>query len=328
MSANVIKLSLIGAVWFSVSQNLAIRWLNIQGYKLDANFMALATEICKIVIVCILCYGCLRKTPFPGPIRWGFMMNAILYVLVNVLTYVILESIDAGLYMVLVQHKVLLVVFLSTIVFKRSYSRMQWVACVLLMLGIMLAEYKKISTDSVESANIFAVLLIFVQGLCSSFSGVWIEKMMKRQSVPEKPKPQKPDPQEDEECVPFVETAKDEGIMAKMRADDKFYDFLTDSCQMYIMGLPFLLMLAITSSGTHTLTAGYSLGLMVNGACTGLFVGSIFKYCSATVRSLVQGATVIVAVWLSAAFLNETLTMELALGTVCVVGGILLFNRG
>jgi len=326
MSANMKKLSLIGTVWFHVSQNLAIRWFNIEGHRLDANFMALATEICKVFIVCILCRGWLHKTPFPGPIRWGFMVNALLYIGTNILTYVILESIDAGLYMVLIQHRILLVVFLSTVVFKRSYSRIQWFACLLLMFGIMLAEYKKTFTDSEHDTKFSAVLLILAQGLCSSFSGVWIEKMMKRQSIQSGKKA--PEPQKEEEQLSFIEKEKHGGILAEIMADNTFYDFLTDSCQMYLMSVPFYGLLTLTSTGTHTLPVVPSLALVVNGACVGLFIGSIFKYSSATVRSFVQGAVVIVAVWLSAAFLHETLTMELALGTVCVVGGILLFNRG
>ena len=51
----------------------------------------------------------------------------------NLLTFAILERMHVGLYLVLIQHKVLLVVGLSVIVLRRAYSARQWAACLLLM---------------------------------------------------------------------------------------------------------------------------------------------------------------------------------------------------
>ena len=107
MNANIKSLSLIGTVWFSVSQSLAIRWINTVGYNLDANVMVLSTEVTKILLVCSLCMVWFRKTPFPGPVRWGFAVNALLYAVTNTLTYLILERADLTTYLVLSQQKFL-----------------------------------------------------------------------------------------------------------------------------------------------------------------------------------------------------------------------------
>ena len=299
MNANIKSLSLIGTVWFSVSQSLVIRWFNTLGHNIDANTMVLMTELCKIAIVSTLCRGWLHKSPFPGPVQWGFAVNALLYIGTNLLSYVILESIDVGLYMILIQHKVLLVVGLSSIVLKRSYTRMQWFACVLLMLGIVLAQYRLNGAKQSEHPIRTSILvLVVVQGLCSSFSGVWMEKMMKR----------------------------DDDLDTEPR--DPLYDILTDSLQMYGFSLPFYVALASNSFGTHTLPILPSIFLVINGACCGLCIGSIFKYYSAAVRTFVQGATVILSVWISVVLLNEHLSWGLGFGTVCVVGGIVVFQRG
>ena len=286
------QLSLIGTVWFSVSQNIAIRWFNTVGYKIDANAIVLMTELCKICMVCTLCRVWLHKSPTPGPVRWGFAVNALLYIGTNLLSYILLESIDVGLYTILLQHKVLLVVGLSSLVLKRSYSWMQWFACVLLMFGIVLSRGGgDVSNERLIPGSI--LVLVVVQGLCSSFSAVWMEKMMKREDAMDR---------------------------------DPIYDFLTDSLQMYVFSFPCYVALASTSFGSHTLPINPSMLLVLNGACCGLFIGSIFKYYSATVRTFVQGTTVIISVWVSFVLLNERMSWGLVIGTVCVVGGGVTFQ--
>ena len=91
--------------------------------------------------------------------------------------------------------------------------------------------------------------------------------------------------------------------------------------------LPFYIALAATSFGSHTLRILPNVALVINGACCEMFIGSVFKYYSATVRTFVQGATVILSVWISVALLKERMTWGLGFGTVCV-GGIMAFQRG
>ena len=260
------------------------------GYKIDGNATVLMSELLKMCMIVSLCHLWLKKTPFPGPTRWGFSVNALLYIGTNILSYIILESVDAGMYMILLQHKVLLVVALSSVAFQRSYTWTQWLGCLMLMAGIALVLLKP---DGSRTVRPRVLVLVLVQGLCSSFSGVWMEKMMKRS--------------EDAEA-------------------DAFYDFLTDSLQMYAFSLPCYAALATTSVGTHTLPMLPSAALVVNGACCGLFIGSVFKYYSAAVRTFVQGAAVVLSVWMSVVLAWQVATWRLAAGTLLVVGGIGAFS--
>ena len=286
-------LSESGTVFFSVTYIFAIKWSNNVGYKIDGNAVVLATEFTKICASVALCHTYVHKTPFPGPVRWGFAVNALLYMGTNLLTFYILESIDAGLNIVLGQHKILLIVGLSTVVFQRSYTKTQWTGCVMLMVGVAVTLMQKSGSYTAPPATLAMVL---AQGLCSSFSGVWMEKMMKR-------------------------TTPSAGATA-------FYDFLTDSLQMYAFSLPCYAALATTSISTHTLPALPTTLLVLNGACNGLFIGSVFKYFSAATRAFVQGATVLLVVWISVFFSGEAATVRLAAGTVLVVAGVSAFSLG
>lgn len=276
---------------FSASQNAAIRWCSLAGYTFNAPIVILTSEIFKIVFASAICIAALNKTPFPGPIRWGFSVNAGLYVVTNTLTFFILRNLDVSLYTVLSQHKMLFVLFLSTILLKKTYTVLQWAACMLVAIGIMAAQYSRVQDDHKQVNGTIAGLII-TQGLCSAFSSIWIEKMMKQ-----------------DKCDTSV-----------------FYTFLTDSLQMYIFSLPIYVIMAYLDLSTHTLPGTLTLALAINGACSGLFVGSILKYFSATVRALVHGGTVVISLILGHVLFYEHIGLTEACGAICVIGGIVMFS--
>jgi drug/metabolite transporter (DMT)-like permease len=284
-------LSLVGTIWLSTSQSVAIRVFNTQGFRLNSTYQVLLTELTKIVLVCLTCWTWLRKTPFPGPIRWGYLVPVFLYTGTNLLTYRILERVDVGIYTVLAQHKILLVACLSSLVLKRKYTRRQWASCLVMMFGIAYTQ-----AEQLESTPTLVIgSLIVAQGVCSSLAGIWMEKMMKKQS------------------------------------SDPFYFFLTDSLQMYLMSLPWYLCLWWTMPNqAHTLTPSRTFALAVNGACGGLFIGSIFKFYSSLVRSYVQCISVIIVMWVSVSYLGESFTWEKCVGTMMVISSVLMYtlNKG
>jgi drug/metabolite transporter (DMT)-like permease len=303
MVVTLLQASMVGTLWFSVSQSVAVRWCNATGRALDANWMVLATELCKIAISCLICWGWLRKPPFLGPVRWGFVVSAMLYAVTNTLTYVILESTDLGVFLVLSQQKILWTVALSKAVLGKAYTARQWWACLLLMLGMAAANRGKVGGgrgdggDDAAAVSGFALALIAVQAACSALASVWIEKMMKR------------------------DAGHDE---------DPLHTFFTDSVQMYVMGIPFYVAgYALAASkppgalppGTLMLGA-----LVLNAACTGLFVGSVFKFYSSVVRCFLQGVSMVLSVLLAWFVLSEPLSPGFVLGATMVVVSVLLFN--
>jgi drug/metabolite transporter (DMT)-like permease len=124
--------------------------------------------------------------------------------------------IEPSIYSVLIQHKLIWVVVFSLILLKKSFGVQQYVSLIVVCYGCMLVKMSNIDGD-ISAA---AVVLIIVQGICSSLPSVWIEKMMK---VEDRPK-----------------VSEDE-------SKQKLYWFLSDSFQMYMFGIPIFLVHFLTA---------------------------------------------------------------------------------
>lgn len=97
-------------------------------YTYNVAFILLMIECVKLLIcACVTRY--IRRQPFQ--VRWGFVVNAVLYSVVNFLTYQITSMIEPSIYSVLIQHKLIWVVVFSLILLKKSFSIQQYIiACV------------------------------------------------------------------------------------------------------------------------------------------------------------------------------------------------------
>lgn len=282
-------LSLIGAIWFSVSQAVAIRWFNKHGYNLNTASLVLGSELCKIAIAYTTCIWWFKKPGFPSSIQWGYSVVSFMYAITNICTYSILSKVDVGLYTIISQFKIIIVMILSKIVLTRTFTYTQWGASILLMIGIVLTEIETIQTPKVEDIDVLSI--IFFQGLCSSFANVWIEKMMKSQKS----------------------------------QDNVLYEFLTDSIQMYLFGIPVYVVLYFVNVQEHSLPIAPTLTLVINGAGCGIFIGSIFKYYSAITRTFVQGVTIILCVVADVMLFTKEIKQMDLIGMAFVIVSIYLF---
>jgi len=94
------------------------------------------------------------------------------------------------------------------------------------------------------------------------------------------------------------------------------------------MGVPMYVCYGLITPTPHTLPHALGAAVAVNGAFAGLFVGSVFKYFSATTRAFVQGAAVALGVGLGAAVLGEKTTRQAAGGALLVLFSIGVFAKG
>ena len=281
-------LGFIGSVCFSVSSSLLVRIYN-KDPKISPSLIACLTEACKLVIVCSVSKCMCRKWPFRSPVRWGFFVNALLYVVTNTLTIVILEHVNAGLFLVLSQHKILLIVFLSRLILYKKYSMLQWISCVILALGISLTQYKQDHFD----LNFVIMSLVFIQGLSASFAGVWTEKMM----------------------------------TSDLDDDQPVYSFFCDSTQLYLFGLPIYCLQYVVNPGIHSLSYNHSCILVLNTSVAGVFIGSVIKFYSMVSRCFVNGIAIVISIYISWAYMNEIFTIWSVIGTILVVFSTVLFYK-
>jgi len=276
-------LAVLFAIISSTASNLIIRYTSGH-YTYNIAFLLLIIECVKLLI-CACAMRCINKEQL-FKVRWGFIINAVLYSVVNMLTYQITSMIEPSIYSVLIQHKLIWVVVFSLILLQKTFSLQQYISLVVVCVGCMLVKMSNM--DGVVQP--LALILIVLQGICSSLSSVWIEKMMK---VEERP------------------------LVSEDKAKQKLYWFLSDSFQMYMFGIP----IYILGSFHHTenIDIPMKLGFVMVGVgvVQGLSLGAVFVYHSSVVRSLVAAVVIVLL-----AVEHRVFSPEIVSGVVLVVLGV------
>ncbi len=277
-------LSIFLAILSCTASNLFIRYTS-EHFTYNVSFILLMSECVKLLIcACVMRY---INNEQPFKVRWGFIINAILYSVVNFLTYQITFMMEPSIYSVLIQHKLIWVVVFSLILLKKSFSMQQYISLVVVCIGCMLVKMSNVDGN----INLVAILLIVLQGICSSLSSVWIEKMMK---VEERPK-----------------VSEDE-------SRQKLYWFLSDSFQMYMFGIPIYIFGSFRYTGNIDIPKNIGFGLVTIGVIQGLSLGAIFVYYSSVVRSLVAALVIVIL-----AIEHGVYSHEIVSGVSMVVLGVI-----
>ena len=102
----------------------------------------------------------------------------------NILSYVALRNISAGIFTICAQLKILTTATFSSIMLKRSYSYVKWRALVTLMLGVLLFSEPVWYVDSdnvttVDGNVIFGTVAVLAEVTLSGFASIYFEKVIK-----------------------------------------------------------------------------------------------------------------------------------------------------
>jgi drug/metabolite transporter (DMT)-like permease len=218
---------------------------------INNNLLLLCTECIKIIFVYVGMIHVCNKMPVLRPFRWKFIVNSLCYVITNSVSWWLLENMSASSFYTLTQHKILWVVLLSMYFLKKTYSSKKWFAILLILCGSIANRIEHITADSMRF-----VPIIVLMSIISSFSGVWMERMMKR--------PRK-----------------------KSDDEDRLYYFLNDSLHMYILGIPmYMFNYYYTHQNEHTLGLTYSGLFCVSNALQGVCIGTLFMWYSSVWRPM------------------------------------------
>jgi UDP-sugar transporter A1/2/3 len=120
---------------------------------------------------------------------WKMLFLALLYGCMNILSYISLRNIGAGMFTIFAQCKILTTASFSTIVLGRQYSWAQWRALIALMFGVLLfsepiwsnPDSWKVSSDvSSEESNVFiGTMAVIIEVTLSGFASIYFEKVIK-----------------------------------------------------------------------------------------------------------------------------------------------------
>jgi len=153
-------------------------------------------EVVKVVTCCLIVFyqksfslcDCLQslKVEIVGkPVETVKMLvPSGLYVIQNNLLYVALTNLDAATYQVTYQLKILTTAIFSVIVLNKKLETFQWIALILLVIGVSLVQLPSSSdrsqwTVSLSRSQLLGLAAVIAACFSSGFAGVYFEKILK-----------------------------------------------------------------------------------------------------------------------------------------------------
>ena len=109
---------------------------------------------------------------------------ALIYGAMNILSFVSLRNISAGIFTIFAQLKILTTAVCSSIILRRSYSQTKWRALISLMLGVLLFS-EPIWNNSDNSKNpeggnvVLGTAAVLIEVSLSGFASIYFEKVIK-----------------------------------------------------------------------------------------------------------------------------------------------------
>jgi len=114
---------------------------------------------------------------------WKMCVLAGLYGAMNILSFIALRNIGAGMFTIFAQLKILSTASFSAIILQRHYSMAKWRALISLIFGVLLFSEPIWGTDSGpkhESANtLLGTICVMIEVTLSGFASIYFEKVIK-----------------------------------------------------------------------------------------------------------------------------------------------------
>lgn len=112
---------------------------------------------------------------------------AAIYGIMNILSFVSLRNIGAGLFTIIAQCKILTTATFSTLILKRSYTSTQWRALIGLMFGVLLfSEHALWGPEATQSLTrkdggnvVLGTAAVAIEVTLSGFASIYFEKVIK-----------------------------------------------------------------------------------------------------------------------------------------------------
>mmetsp|Transcript_13372 Transcript_13372/g.22139 ORF Transcript_13372/g.22139 Transcript_13372/m.22139 type:complete len:370 (+) Transcript_13372:80-1189(+) len=216
--------------------------------------------------------------------------------------YVALANLDAAIFSVLVQTKLLTTASFSAIILRKKFKYIQIISLVLLTAGVMLININGMKEGSEDDSNnskgIFATLGI---ALSSGFASVYTEKVIKAQRT---------------------------NTVARQNYSLAYMQVQLALVSLVILGIYALVMdygKIVENGLLHNFTTGAFVSIL-NSAIGGLIVASVLKYADSVLKSYATAISVVLTGVLSMMLFGTDLDAIYGLGIVNVVCAVLLYN--
>jgi solute carrier family 35 (UDP-sugar transporter), member A1/2/3 len=222
------------------------------------------------------------------------MVLALIYGAMNILSFVALRNIGAGMFTVFAQAKIFTTALFSAIILNRKYSWTQWRALVALMLGVLLFSEPVWNSDSAslqssknpEARPWLGTMAVLLEVSLSGFASIYFEKVIKLDPL-------------------------------QLSIWERNFQLALGSVPVYIV------FLVAEAGGTAGFMGGWSwLAVVVAflGAAGGLLVALSIKYGDSILKTLATTGAIVLSSVLDRIFLDGPLTpiMMIAGGQVII----------
>ena len=237
------------------------------------------------------------------------IIPASVYNLQQTLEYVALSNLDASVFSVLVQSKLLMTALFSTILLKKKLRKSQGISLLLLTTGVVLCNYKPANFTSDNAEAEFEAMARQVTGitatlgisLASGFAAVYTEKVIKKKRTGSTEKQQF--------SLAYMQVQLASVSLIVMGAFAMFKDFdaiMTDGLWHNFSGAAFL--------------------SVFNTGLGGLMVAAVLKYADSVLKGYATAISVILTGTLSWLLFGTSLSVIYGLGIVNVISAVLLYN--
>lgn len=259
--------------------------------------------------------GCITIKPQASPFTiifdWKEMIRisipALMYVVQNNLQYIAISNLDAPVFQVLYQLKILSTAIFSVAIMGKSILPVQWLAIVLLMLGVALVQLDESKASVIPSKDVNSIvpnqqststglIAVVCACICSGFAGVYFEKILKR-------------------------------VDSKGTIWERNVQMGIVSIVLALMGLFWQDRQFLTEFGFF-----YGYRLVVWGAITisaagGLLTAIVVKYADNILKAFATSIATVLSVIMSILLFNKIPTAQFALGTLLVNVSIFVYGN-
>jgi len=257
-------------------------------------------EVVKILVSAYVIYGQQRVTgSFSSHLRrlamtaQKMLMLSLIYGIMNILSYVALKNVSAGIFTICAQLKILTTASFSTLMLNKRYSWTKWRALFTLIIGVLLFSEpmwnngELLSTDSGNA--LFGSAAVLTEVVLSGFASIYFEKVIKTDT-------------------------------------DQQLNIWERNFQLALGSFPVYLAFILSDGGGE---AGYfggwskvTFALAMLGAAGGLLVALSIKYGDAILKTLATTGAIILSSLLDHFCLGGPLTIAMVLAGCVVVTSI------
>lgn len=146
----------------------------------------LSVEVFKIFASFVLAVHALRAQDAPItksmllPLKKvvAYAVPALLYMIKNLLQYVVMEYVEAPSYQILKNLNVLTTATFYCLILKKKVSKLEWCSLTLMTIGCVVSQLEN-DSNAVMQISTNGLLLSMIMALLSSFAGVYTELVMK-----------------------------------------------------------------------------------------------------------------------------------------------------